>query len=187
MFRKFRDLLRDPLALSGYAFMLGFVLIEYANYSTNVEAFESMLVGRDAAPWWVIALALGITVVDLAGIVRLYYMDFDSGSPGVWMALGTWVASALVGAVSTWWVASNYILYHQTYNLQRVLDAGLIIDVVPAFLAAIVLFVRFTLIGALLKYQTSVRPERSFQRFRTTDYHGGAGAGRGDIEPGRTL
>lgn len=138
----------------GFAFGIimfaALVAFELFNYSTTDYALGDLL-GKltFAGIRWSTILALAFCGIDFAGVARLFTPEQGPHEINeVWYLFGAWLLAATMNAILTWWGVSMALLNHQIQST-AVVDASLMIKVVPIFVAVMVWLIRILLIGSL--------------------------------------
>lgn len=154
----FQVIKQRPGLFFGLLILLALVFFEMFNYSTTDYALKDLLGDLQflGMPWATI-LAIAFCGIDFAGIARLFTPEEGSAEPKeVWYLLGAWLLAATMNALLTWWGVSMAITNHVLQST-TVVDASMVIKVVPIFVALLVWVIRILIIGTL-----SVAGERIF-------------------------
>lgn len=121
---------------------------ELFNYSTTDYALTDLLGEvRFLGVRWGMILALAFCAMDFAGVARLFTPEADQRNKiEVWYLLGAWLLAAGMNALLTWWGISIALLQHQHLG-NEILNREQLLNVVPVFVAVLVLLIRILLIG----------------------------------------
>ncbi|HVN54494.1 MAG TPA: hypothetical protein VMT46_09195 [Anaerolineaceae bacterium] len=131
--------------------ILGALLaFEIFNYSTTEFALGDLLGDlRFAGVRWATILSLAFCGIDFAGIARLFTPEQGATEPNeVWYLFGAWLLAATMNAILTWWGVSMAILNHPMES-SAVIDPGMLMKIVPVFVAVMVWLIRILIIGSL--------------------------------------
>ncbi len=134
----------------GVLLLVALIGFELFNYSTTFVALHDLLGDLSFGPLsWAMILAVAFCSIDFAGIARLFLPDDDvAQSRGIWFLFGAWLLAATMNAVLTWWSVSLALVEH-TPRASAFINADLLIQVVPLFIAILVWVTRILLIGTL--------------------------------------
>jgi hypothetical protein len=126
------------------------IAFELFNYSTTDYALGDLLGTLTfAGVRWSTILALAFCGIDFAGIARLFTPEQVSHEPTeTWYLFGAWLLAATMNAMLTWWGVSMAILNHRVESA-TVIDAGILLKIVPVFVAVMVWLIRILIIGSL--------------------------------------
>jgi hypothetical protein len=125
---------------------------ELFNYSTTEYALSDLLGDlKFAGIRWATILSIAFCGIDFAGIARLFTPQNgpNRGSPvhtETWYLFGAWLLAATMNAMLTWWGVSLAILGHETLG-NAVVQRGILLRVVPIFVALMVWLIRVLIIG----------------------------------------
>ena len=133
---------------------------EMFNYSTTDFALADLLGDlRFAGIRWATILAIAFCGIDFAGIARLFTPEQGADEPKeIWYLFGAWLLAATMNAMLTWWGVSIAIISHQSMG-GTVVAPGILLKVVPVFVAIMVWLIRVLIIGTF-----SVAGERLFSQ-----------------------
>ena len=166
--RRFR-----PGLLFGVLILSALLAFELFNYSTTDYALRDLLGNLQFAgiPWATI-LAIAFCGMDFAGIARLFTPEQGADEPKeVWYLFGAWLLAATMNAVLTWWGVSMAIANHAVASV-AVVDARVITQIVPIFVAVLVWIIRILVIGTLStageRIFSDMRKSSGYSRPRTT-------------------
>lgn len=136
---------------------------ELFNYSTTDFALTDLLGEvRFLGVRWGMILALAFCAMDFAGVARLFTPEADQrNKTEVWYLLAAWLLAAGMNALLTWWGISLALLQHATLG-NEILNREQLLDVVPVFVAVLVLLIRILLIGTF-----AMAGERVFMQVNT--------------------
>jgi len=136
---------------------------ELFNYSTTDFALTDLLGEvRFLGVRWGMILALAFCAMDFAGVARLFTPEADQrNKTEVWYLLAAWLLAAGMNALLTWWGISLALLQHATLG-NEILSRDQLLDVVPVFVAVLVLLIRILLIGTF-----AMAGERVFTQVNT--------------------
>ncbi len=136
--------------LFGLLILGALIAFEIFNYSTTDFALSDLLGSlRFAGLRWSTILAIAFCGIDFAGIARLFTPEKGSGeTKEVWYLFGAWLLAASMNAMLTWWGVALAILSHTSLG-QSVLAPGVMLKVVPIFVAIMVWLIRVLIIGTL--------------------------------------
>lgn len=156
--------------------LVAFVLFNYSIIAFSLKSLLGSIPGESTV--WSISLAVGICSLDVTGILRLTFSPGQSWQSKMskWL-LTAWLANQLMTFLITWWGISTAIAIQQV-KTGLVIDAGLLREVLPAFLAVMLSLVRLLIIGALSK---------AFDRGRTTTQSASSARQPGLYEPAELL
>jgi hypothetical protein len=132
----------------GLLLVVALVAFEIFNFDTTRYALNDIL-GPVAffGVTWATILAIAFCAIDFAGLARLFTPERGKDEPkAVWYLMGAWLLGATMNAVMTWWAVSLTLLSHQFGN--EVLGRETLLNIVPVFVAALVLLTRILFIGA---------------------------------------
>jgi hypothetical protein len=134
----------------GVLLLVALIGFELFNYSTTFVALHDLLGDLSFGPLsWAMILAVAFCSIDFAGIARLFLPDDDvAQNRGIWFLFGAWLLAATMNAVLTWWSVSLALVEH-TPRASAFINADLLIQVVPLFIAILVWVTRILLIGTL--------------------------------------
>jgi hypothetical protein len=126
--------------------LIGF---EMFNYSTTVVALTDLLGDLTFAGLkWATILAIAFCGIDFAGVARLFMPEEDTQGPKeLWFLFGAWLLAATMNATLTWWGVAMSISSHSMRST-AIIDAHILTDVVPVFVAVMVWVTRILLIGS---------------------------------------
>lgn len=139
--------------LSFFLTMLAALAVfEIFNYSTTEHALQDLLGAvQFGAMRWSTMLALAFCAIDLAGIARIFTpSNAQQDSREAWYLYGAWLVAATMNAILTWWGVSMAIANHTVYS-SAIIDPGVILNVVPVFVALMVWVIRILIIGSLAR------------------------------------
>lgn len=151
--------------------VVALVSFEMFNYSTTDFALRDLLGGLKFAgiPWSTI-LAIAFCGIDFAGIARLFCNDGSTVEPKeTWYLFGAWFLAATMNAMLTWWGVSMAVVSHDVKST-AVMDANLLVKVVPIFVALMVWVIRILIIGTISTAGSrmfTTRPRRSTSTMET--------------------
>ncbi|MCX8025750.1 MAG: hypothetical protein N3A60_11155 [Thermanaerothrix sp.] len=136
--------------LFGALLLVALVGFELFNYSTTYVALHDLLGDLSFGPLqWATILAIAFCAIDFAGIARLFTPEQGENEPReIWYLFGAWLLAATMNAVLTWWSVSLALVEH-TPRASAFINADLLIQVVPLFIAILVWVTRILLIGTL--------------------------------------
>ena len=171
-----RQLLEDYSMKRGVVYggiiVAAMLAFELFNYSTTDFALTNLLGDlRFLGIRWAMILAIAFCGMDFAGIARLFTPERGRAERGerveVWYLLAAWFLAATMNAILTWWGVSLALLEHANLG-NEILSRGVLLSVVPVFVAIMVWLIRILLIGMM-----SMAGERLFSRVedavRTSD------------------
>lgn len=150
----------------GGLLFVALVGFELFNYSTTYVALHDLLGDLSFGPLqWATILAIAFCSIDFAGIARLFFPDDEiAQNRGIWFLFGAWLLAATMNAVLTWWSVSLALVEH-TPRASAFINADLLIQVVPLFIAILVWVTRILLIGTLtLAGQRLLASQPSFSK-----------------------
>lgn len=144
----------------GVIIVAALLAFELFNYSSTEFALSDLLGDLSfLGVRWATILALAFCGIDFAGIARLFTPEEGRDEPGeVWYLFGAWLLAATMNAMLTWWGVSIAILNHETLG-NAVIERGLLLRVVPIFVAVLVWLIRVLIIGTF-----SVAGDRLFSQ-----------------------
>jgi hypothetical protein len=121
---------------------------EVFNYTTTDFALTDLLGDvRFLGLRWATILSLAFCGMDFAGVARLFTPERGQGEKTeVWYLLSAWALAATMNALLTWWGVSLVLLDHAGLG-NEILGREVLIDVVPVFVAVLVVLIRVLLIG----------------------------------------
>ncbi len=136
------------------------VAFEIFNYSTTDYSLSDLLGGlRFLGVRWSTILALAFCGIDFAGIARLFTPEQGADEPAeVWYLFGAWLLAATMNAMLTWWGVSIALVNHAPIG-SAFIDRGLMVKIVPVFVAVMVWLIRVLIIGTF-----SAAGERMFSQ-----------------------
>ena len=141
---------------------------EVFNYSSTAFALHDILGDLSFGPMsWATILAVAFCGIDFAGIARIFTPEQGRDEPAeVWYLFGAWLLAAGFNATLTWWGVSVAILKHNAEG-GILLGQQTMTNIVPVFVAGMVLLIRVLLINAF-----SVAGDRMFSQAdeRTSQY-----------------
>lgn len=132
----------------GVIIVTALLAFETFNYSTTDFALTDLLGDLTfLGVRWATILAIAFCGIDFAGIARLFTPEDGADQPGeVWYLFGAWLLAATMNAMLTWWGVSLAILNHETLG-NSVIERGVLLRVVPIFVAVMVWLIRVLIIG----------------------------------------
>lgn len=135
--------------LFGVILLIALLAFEVFNYSTTDYALTDLLGDLNFMGMrWSTILAIAFCGIDFAGIARLFTPGMKSdGITESWYLFGAWLLAATMNALLTWWGVSIAIVSHQTRSTV-LMDAKLLFQVVPVFVAVMVWLIRILIIGS---------------------------------------
>lgn len=142
--------------------ILGALLaFEIFNYSTTEFALKDVLGDLNFVGMrWSTILALAFCGIDFAGIARLFTPEQGKDEPAeVWYLFGAWLLAATMNAMLTWWGVSVAIVENGNLAGSQVVNTATLTNVVPVFVAVMVLLIRVLIIGTF-----SVAGDRIFSQ-----------------------
>lgn len=146
----FRSLLERRNLILGIILLVALVGFEMFNYSTTQFALNDLLGDLTfAGVSWATILALAFCGIDFAGVFRLFSTnDEEASTKEVWYLFGAWLLAATLNATLTWWGVSIALVNH-TMTSTSVVDQGLVVKIVPIFVAIVVWVTRILLISSI--------------------------------------
>ncbi len=149
----------------GVILVLALLAFELFNFTTTDFALTDLLGDvRFAGVRWAMILAVAFCGMDFAGIARLFTPERNVTSKiEVWYLLGAWLLAAAMNSLLTWWGVSLALLNHGHLG-NEILSREALLDVVPVFVAVLVMLIRiliigsFTMAGDRLFSQAEARP-----------------------------
>src|SRR3990172_8556528 len=131
---------------------------EVFNYSSTAFALHDILGDLAFGPLkWATILAIAFCGIDFAGIARIFTPEKGRDEPAeVWYLFGAWLLAAGFNATLTWWGVSVAVLQHNAAG-GGLLGQATMTQIVPVFVAAMVLMIRVLLINTF-----SIAGERLF-------------------------
>ena len=137
-------------AVFGIIILAALLAFELFNYSTTEYALGDLLGSiKFAGIRWATILSIAFCGIDFAGIARLFSPDQGTNGPTeVWYLFGAWLLAATMNAILTWWGVSMAIINHQLQSTS-VMDPGIVMKIVPVFVAVMVWLIRILVIGSL--------------------------------------
>jgi hypothetical protein len=148
------DILRRMNIRPGTVFLaimlVALAAFEAFNYSTTDYALNDLLGSQKfwGIPWSTI-LAIAFCGIDFAGIARLFTPEQGASEPKeVWYLLGAWGLAATMNAILTWWGVAMAIATHPVRSTV-VIEATMLTQIVPVFVALMVWLIRILIIGTL--------------------------------------
>ncbi|HSO27446.1 MAG TPA: hypothetical protein VLS48_05210 [Anaerolineales bacterium] len=144
----------------GVIIVAALLAFEMFNYSSTEFALSDLLGELSfLGVRWSTILALAFCGIDFAGIARLFTPEDGREEAGeVWYLFGAWLLAATMNAMLTWWGVSIAVLNHETLG-NAVIERGLLLRVVPIFVAVLVWLIRVLIIGTF-----SVAGDRLFSQ-----------------------
>lgn len=152
-----------PAALPTVLSLAALVAFELFHLSTTSFALNNLL---GPAPHggmaWSLVLGIAFCAVDIAGILNLA----GNSNPAFrfkgrrWFFIA-WVISLVFNIIITWWGLSTAIAIQQVHA-GLIIDANLLMQVLPAFLAILLSLVRILIIGALVHIFTAPKNDMAF-------------------------
>ncbi|MEP6894172.1 MAG: hypothetical protein ABI986_01065 [Chloroflexota bacterium] len=133
---------------------------EVFNYSSTAFALHDILGDLSFGPMsWATILAVAFCGIDFAGIARIFTPEQGRDEPAeVWYLFAAWLLAAGFNATLTWWGVSVAILKHNAEG-GILLGQQTMTNIVPVFVAGMVLLIRVLLINAF-----SVAGDRMFSQ-----------------------
>lgn len=146
---RFSNLGRQRGMLFGAILMVALIAFEVFNYSTTDYALADLLGDLNfLGLHWSTILAIAFCGIDFAGIARLFTPEMKgNGVSETWYLFGAWLLAATMNALLTWWGVSIALISHQTRSTV-LMDAKLLFQVVPVFVAVMVWLIRILIIGS---------------------------------------
>jgi hypothetical protein len=134
--------------------MFGLILVtallafELFNFSTTEFAFSDFLGSLTfLGISWATILAIAFCAIDFAGIARLFTPESGTRVKSeAWYLLAAWFLAGTMNAILTWWGVSVAILNHPSLG-NEVIDRGMLLRIVPVFIAVMVWLIRVLIIG----------------------------------------
>ncbi len=150
---RFLGLLRGGVVRRGAIFggilLLALLAFEIFNYSTTEFALNDLL-GADLrflGIRWATILSIAFCGIDFAGIARLFTPQQGRQESGeVWYLFGAWLLAAAMNATLTWWGVAVAVRSHRELS-SLVINQTTLVNVVPVFVALMVLLIRVLIIG----------------------------------------
>ena len=137
-------------AIFGALLLSALVAFEMFNYSTTEYALRDLLGDLSFAGMrWATLLTIAFCGIDFAGIARLFTPEQGGEEhKEVWYLFGAWLLAATMNATLTWWGVSMAIVNHSLKST-AVVDANVLTQIVPVFVALMVWVSRILIIGTL--------------------------------------
>lgn len=137
-------------AIFGVLLLSALVAFEMFNYSTTDYALRDLLGDLSFAGMrWATLLTIAFCGIDFAGVARLFTAQQDGEEhKEVWYLFGAWLLAATMNATLTWWGVSMAIVNHSLKST-AVVDANVLTQIVPVFVALMVWVSRILIIGTL--------------------------------------
>lgn len=132
----------------GGILILALLAFELFNFDTTRYALNNLLgpVSFLNVPWAAI-LAIAFCSIDFAGLAHMFTPRRGRDEPReVWYLMGAWLLGAIMNALMTWWAVNLTLLESQLGN--EVLTREQLLQIVPPFVALLVLLTRILFIGA---------------------------------------
>jgi len=132
----------------GGIILTALLAFEVFNYSSTSFALQDIL-GNLAfgSLKWSTILAIAFCGIDFAGIARIFTPEQGRDEPAeVWYLFAAWLLAAGFNATLTWWGVSVAILEH-TAEGGALLGQSAMTNIVPIFVAGMVLLIRVLLIN----------------------------------------
>lgn len=162
-----RSLLGSRGLLFGCLLLLALICFESFNFSTTQVALKDILGPlKFAGISWATILTIAFCGIDFAGIARQFIQDDRSSSvtTETWYLFGAWLLAATMNALLTWWGVS-LSLVNRTLRSTAFISQGLLLDIVPIFIALLVWLIRILLIGTFTiagpRLFSTLRPDES--------------------------
>lgn len=132
----------------GVLILFALLAFEIFNYSSTLFALTDILGTLSFGPLrWASILAFAFCAIDFAGIARIFTPESGRDEPAeVWYLFAAWFLAAAFNASLTWWGVSVAILQHNAMGGVLV-GASAMTQIVPVFVAAMVLLIRVLLIN----------------------------------------
>lgn len=132
----------------GAIIVVALLAFELFNFTTTDFALTDLLGDVSfLGVRWAVILAVAFCGMDFAGVARLFTPERGQGArTEVWYLLGAWFLAAAMNALLTWWGVSLALLHHAGLG-NEILSREALLDVVPVFVAALVVLIRVLLIG----------------------------------------
>ena len=132
----------------GVIILFALLAFEIFNYSSTLFALTDILGTLSFGPLrWASILAFAFCAIDFAGIARIFTPESGRDEPAeVWYLFAAWFLAAAFNASLTWWGVSVAILQHNALGGVLV-GASAMTQIVPVFVAAMVLLIRVLLIN----------------------------------------
>lgn len=132
----------------GVILIIALFAFELFNFDTSRFALSNLL--GDVAflgVRWASILAVAFCAIDFAGLAHLFAPDHGrKEGKAIWYLVGVWLLGATMNAVMTWWAVNLTLLNHPFGS--EVLNREQLLQLVPAFVAVLVLLTRILFIGA---------------------------------------
>ena len=142
------------------------VAFEMFNYSTTDFALKDLLGDlKFLGVFWSTILAIAFCGIDFAGIASLFTPeDQRTEQKEMWFLFGAWLIAATMNALLTWWGVSISIANHVNQS-SAIIDAHIINQYVPIFVAIMVWVTRILLIGSFTySSHNSFSTKKSFHK-----------------------
>ncbi len=133
----------------GLIILLALLAFEAFNYSTTEFALGDVLGDLTFAGLrWATILSIAFCGIDFAGVARMFTPGQDHREPTeVWYLFGAWILAAIMNATLTWWGVAVAISTHVSQG-SAILGRETVMELVPVFVAVMVLVIRILLIGS---------------------------------------
>lgn len=135
--------------LVGGLIIAALLAFEMFNFSTTEYSLKDLLGELTFLNIkWSIILSIAFCGIDFAGLARMFTPEQSAEEPGeIWYLFGAWLLAATMNAMLTWWGVSVAILNNPPSS-NVLIDRGMILKVVPIFVAIMVWLIRVLIIGA---------------------------------------
>jgi hypothetical protein len=163
----------------GGLILTALIAFELFNFTTTEYSLRDLLGDLTfLSIRWSTILSIAFCGIDFAGLARMFTPEPNNEEPAeVWYLFGAWLLAATMNAMLTWWGVSVAILNHPP-SANAMVNPGLIIKVVPIFVAVMVWLIRVLIIGAF-----SIAGDKIFQQPGSGSH---PGASRFQSSPPRT-
>ena len=130
--------------------LAAFTAFQAFNYSTTVYALKCILGNTTVAGiYWAVILAFAFCVLDVAGIARLFMSPkTPARTKHDRFLFAAWLLTAGLNALLTWYGIVMAISIQQAQAVW-VVNSGILIKIIPAFLTIMVWIIRILIIGAV--------------------------------------
>jgi hypothetical protein len=134
--------------LFGSMIVLALFAFEVFNFSTTEFALDDLVGDLNfIGLGWATILAIAFCGIDFAGIARLFTPEEGDQEPAEsWYLFAAWLLAATMNALLTWWGVSLAIL-NQPELGNEIVDRGMLLRIVPVFIAVMVWLIRILIIG----------------------------------------